>query len=180
MELRATEWPLSESNGGGSFRGCALHPRAPWVLHQAELGPAAFLSPPWLQGYKVDLGSKKVADSVKNTSSAQYSRLGGDGALSGGGYGTVAQYEDDQHYGRPPSRSTAGTSSAAGDDWGGWDDAPASSAPEPRASGGIKKSGSASGSRQQQNGDWAGWDAHADSPTTAPATKQENDDWGKW
>eukprot|EP00887_Chlorella_sp_A99_P001350 scaffold14.g1350.t1 len=157
------------------------------------------------QGYKVDLGSKKVAGSLQHggASGGAYARLGAAPAAYGsGGYASVAQHEEEDDgpgFGRPPSQnggsSSGGGTGGAGGGWGGWDgDEPhggggqAQTPPLPPSRGGINKAPSGS-RRTSQNGsssadtagggEWAGWDAApaVESPATA-ADKEE--EWGKW
>ncbi|KAI7846015.1 hypothetical protein COHA_000553 [Chlorella ohadii] len=141
-------------------------------------------------GYKVDLGSRKVAATVHATSASGTvgAYHGGYGGGGPSGYQAVGDADEGQ-WGSGGGGGSAGMGArgggggayqqpAARDEWGsGWDDAP--------AGGGGARGGASAGGRQQQAADaqWSGWDEGAASPSHAvPANGKaaDADDWGKW
>lgn len=136
-------------------------------------------------GYKVDLGSRKVAATVHATSASGTvgAYHGGFGGGAPSGYQAVGAGDEGQWGSSNGNGAGAGARGggsyqqpAARDEWGsGWDDAPG---------GGGAARGSAGGRQQQAAGDaqWSGWDEGGASPShTVPANgKAAEDDWGKW
>lgn len=125
---------------------------------------SASLPPPAQNGYKVDLGARKVASSVGANGSGGYAPVGGDewGSSNGGGYGGAYQ--------QAPA--------AGGDEWGGGG----------VGNGSAGGNGRAGGQQAAGNGEWSGWDdaspAHKASAAPggrkAAAAPAEDDEWGKW
>lgn len=147
------------------------------TLFSAPLAPQS--------GYKVDLGSRKVAATVHATSASGTvgAYHGGFGGGAPSGYQAVGAGDEGQWGSSNGNGAGAGARGggsyqqpAARDEWGsGWDDAPG---------GGGAARGSAGGRQQQAAGDaqWSGWDEGGASPShTVPANgKAAEDDWGKW
>lgn len=129
-------------------------------------------------GYKVDLGSRKVAASVHATSATGTvgAYHGGYGGGAPSGYQAVGAGDESQWGSSNGGGGGSYQQPAARDEWGsGWDDAP---------SGGAAR-GSAGGRQQHAAADaqWSGWDEGGASPSHAvPANGKaaDADDWGKW
>jgi ADP-ribosylation factor GTPase-activating protein 1 len=140
------------------------------------------------QGYKVDLGSRKVADSAGNTRPGNYAPVGSslapggvdpdDGGWNSGGFGSRVQ-SSDQRLGGDVGGPLGG-GGASGGEWGGggggWGGeaaekprAPAPRQQQPRTSGGADR---------QADGEWTGWEGGGDSPATAKPPA--DDAWGQW
>ena len=158
------------------------------------------------QGYKVDLGSKQVAQSTSRPS------IGGGGYAPVGAGGPLGLADEDDQWGtaqnsfgrpQPQHQQQQQTSqynngnglntSNNNDDasWGGWDEAPAPVAapsrptainnnPAPLRNVPPTGSGGNNGNSNGggQNGEWTGWD-EAPSPAAA-AGDAGGEEWGKW
>lgn len=129
------------------------------------------------QGYKVDLGSKKVSNSSSGT---QYSRIGGsapegysgsagwDDGHQGGSYGLSAHRSDDDRQGLNGTKDSGfGGFDGDGDEWGGkWESAATN----------TSSTAVPNKSRGPGGEEWSGWE-EAQSPSGGNNGNQE---WGKW
>lgn len=120
-------------------------------------------------GYKVDLGSKKVADSARLGGVGQYSQVGGAAPAGYDGFG-----EDDGW----SSRQNGGNGMhGGGGSFSGFDDEYDSRRDFNSGSNGVSaaRAPAPQGNGRSGNGEWSGWEE-----AVSPSGGKQEDEWGKW
>lgn len=137
-------------------------------------------------GYKVDLGSRKVAATVA-PGGGGYSQLTGHQAPAGhfdhdssGGYGAQDQWGRSGSSGNLRGGQPA---AAANDDWDSWGGGGGGGSSNGRMASGGSHSQQQRPASGAAGGEWSGWDDGDAAPQAARGTapkKADEDDWGKW